>query len=134
MFHISGLGFAGSDPGCGPTRCSSSHTVVASHREELEWPTTRIYNHILGLWGEKKKRNIGNRCELRDNPPHQKAYLKDNNSNYFYHFLNSARMVHFSPCIVMVEPKNTLALCLFHLYLLLSHCLILHIFQIPKMF
>ena len=34
----------------------------ASHIEELEVLTTRIYNYVLGLWGEKKKRKIGNRC------------------------------------------------------------------------
>uniref|UniRef100_A0A9L0I8A5 Zinc finger protein 286A n=1 Tax=Equus asinus TaxID=9793 RepID=A0A9L0I8A5_EQUAS len=35
----------------------SSHAVVAAHIEELEGLTTRIYNHVLGLWGgEKKKR------------------------------------------------------------------------------
>ena len=30
--------------------------MAASHREELEWLTTRIYNDALGLWGEKKRR------------------------------------------------------------------------------
>ena len=34
---------------------SASHTVAASHIEELEGLTTRIYNYELGLWGEKKK-------------------------------------------------------------------------------
>ena len=32
MLLFNGLGFAGSDPGCG----SSSHAMVASHIEELE--------------------------------------------------------------------------------------------------
>ena len=41
------------DPGHGPTCCSSSHAMAASHIEELEGLTTRIYNYILGLWGEK---------------------------------------------------------------------------------
>ena len=48
--------------GLGPTHCSSSHTVVAFHIEEPEWPRIRIYNYTLGHWGEKKKkRKIGNR-------------------------------------------------------------------------
>ena len=41
---------------------SSSRAVAASHMEELEWPTSRIYNYVLRLWGEKKKEKIGNRC------------------------------------------------------------------------
>ena len=47
--------FTGSDPGHGPTHCSSSHAVVASYIEKLEGPTTRIYNYVLGLWGGKKE-------------------------------------------------------------------------------
>ena len=35
----------------------SSHTEAASHRAQLEGPTTRIYNHVLGGFGEKKKGN-----------------------------------------------------------------------------
>ena len=31
MLHFGGLGFVGSDPGCGPTYRSSSHAVAASH-------------------------------------------------------------------------------------------------------
>lgn len=30
---FSGLGFTGSDPGCGPMHCLSSHAVAASHIE-----------------------------------------------------------------------------------------------------
>ena len=55
-------GFASSDPRHGPTYRSLGHAVVASHIEELERLTTRIYNYVLGLWGRKKKRKIGNRC------------------------------------------------------------------------
>ena len=54
--HGQVVGFTGLDPGRGPTHSSSSHALVTSHIEELEWPTTRIYNCILGLWGEKKKK------------------------------------------------------------------------------
>ena len=53
MLCFGGLGFADSDSGCGPTHHSSNHAVVAFHIEELEWPTTRIYNYVQGLWGEK---------------------------------------------------------------------------------
>ena len=53
------LGFTGSDPGCRLTHCLSSHAVVASHIEELEWPTIRIYNYVLELReGEKKRRLV----------------------------------------------------------------------------
>ena len=55
---------AGSDPGCGPTHCSSSHAVVVSHTEELEWPTTRIYNYVPGLWGEKKKKTQNKMADI----------------------------------------------------------------------
>ena len=34
----------------------SCHAVTVAHIEELEGLTTRIYNHALGLWGEKKKK------------------------------------------------------------------------------
>ena len=36
MLPVSSPMFASSDPGRGPTHCSSSHAVVASHRKELE--------------------------------------------------------------------------------------------------
>ena len=58
-FHalLGGPGFAGLDTGCGRTHRSSGHAVAASYIEELEWPTTRIYNYLLGLWwGKNKKR------------------------------------------------------------------------------
>ena len=35
---------------------SSSHAEAASHIAELEEPTTRIYNYVLGDFGEKKKK------------------------------------------------------------------------------
>ena len=52
--HFSSRGFMSSDPRRRPTHSSSSHAAVASHTE-LEWPTTRIHNYALGLWGEKKE-------------------------------------------------------------------------------
>ena len=33
----------------------SRHAVAEAHREELERLTTRIYNHVLGLQGSKKR-------------------------------------------------------------------------------
>ena len=44
--------------------CSSGHVEVASHMPQLEGPTTRIYNYVLGEFREKKqkKKKIGNRC------------------------------------------------------------------------
>ena len=32
---------------------------------QLEGPTTRIYNYVPGGFGEKKKKKISNRCQLR---------------------------------------------------------------------
>ena len=56
------FGGPGSFPGCRTTHPSDScHAVVVVHIEEPEGPTTRIYNHVLGLQGGKKKRKIGNR-------------------------------------------------------------------------
>ena len=74
MLCFGGPGFAGLDPGHGPTHHSSSHAVVASYKEELEGLTTRIYNYILELWGGKKKEET----DVSSGPisPHQKAYLK----------------------------------------------------------
>ena len=46
--------------------CTAHQAMVsqAFHVEELEEPTTGIYNYALGLWGEKKKKKEedGNRC------------------------------------------------------------------------
>ena len=53
--YFSSLVFTSLDPGHRPTCRSSSHAVVASHIEELEGLTTRIYNYVSGFWGEKKK-------------------------------------------------------------------------------
>ena len=48
-------GFAGSDPG----HRSSGHAEVASHIAQPEALTTRIYNHVLGGFGEQKKGGVG---------------------------------------------------------------------------
>ena len=55
MLCFDRVGFAGLDPERRPMHCLSSHAEAASHIEELEGSTTRIYSYVLGLWGEKKK-------------------------------------------------------------------------------
>ena len=44
----------------------SGHAEAASHMPQLEGPIARIYNYVLGGFGEKmkkkKKKKIGNRC------------------------------------------------------------------------
>ena len=44
--------------------CSSGHTEAASHIAQPKGPATRIYNYVLGGFGEKKKKKkkkkIGN--------------------------------------------------------------------------
>ena len=45
--------------------CSSGHAEVASHMAQPEALTTRIYNCVVGGFGEKekeKKKKIGNSC------------------------------------------------------------------------
>ena len=49
-------GFTGSDPGLQTWHRSSSHAEAVSHIAELEVPTPRIYNYVLGGFGEKKKK------------------------------------------------------------------------------
>ena len=53
---LAAQGFAGSDSGHRPTHHSSGHAEAASHIAEPEGPTTRIYNYVLGGFGEKKKK------------------------------------------------------------------------------
>ena len=40
---------------------SSSHAVAASHIAQPEGPTNRIYNYVLGDFGEKKKKKVKKR-------------------------------------------------------------------------
>ena len=56
-FH--GLRFMGLDPGCGPTYCSSSHSVVVSHIEN-RGRLAQMLAH--GQSSSSKKGKIGNRC------------------------------------------------------------------------
>ena len=52
MLCFGGLAFASLDP---KHRPSTPHAEAASYTEELEEPTTRIYNYVLGSFEEKKK-------------------------------------------------------------------------------
>ena len=53
MPHFTRPGFTSPDPGHRLMHRLSSHDVAASHIEELEGLTTRIYNYVLGLWEGK---------------------------------------------------------------------------------
>ena len=50
-----GLGFLQFSSWVWTWHCSSSHTEMASHIAQPGEPTTRIYNYVLGSFGEKKK-------------------------------------------------------------------------------
>ena len=47
-------GFAGSDPGRG--RGTTRQAEAVSHMPQLEGPTTKIYNYVLGVWGRKSRK------------------------------------------------------------------------------
>ena len=49
-------GFSGSDPGGARSTAQSGRVEVMSHITQPEGPTTRIYNYVLGDFGEKKKK------------------------------------------------------------------------------
>ena len=49
-------GFACLDPGRGHGTAGQAMLRAASHMPQLEGPTTRIYNCVLGSFGEKKKK------------------------------------------------------------------------------
>ena len=53
---ISGPGFCGFGSWAQTWHCSSGHTEVASHTPQLEGPTTRMHNYVVGGFGEKKKK------------------------------------------------------------------------------
>ena len=44
----------GSDPWRGHGHLSLGHVVVMSSMPQIEGPTTKIYNYVLGGFGEKK--------------------------------------------------------------------------------
>ena len=41
---------------------SSSHAEATSHMPQLEGPTTRIHNYVLGDFGEKKEKEKKKKC------------------------------------------------------------------------
>ena len=49
-------GFTGSDPGRGHGTAHQAMLEVASHIAQPEGPTSRIYNYVLGGFGDKKKK------------------------------------------------------------------------------
>ena len=49
-------GFAGSDPWARTWHRSSGHGEAASHMPQLEGPATKIYNCVLGGYGEVKQK------------------------------------------------------------------------------
>ena len=49
---LAAQGFTGSDHG----HHSSGHAEEVSHMPHLEGPTTKIYIHVLGGFGEKKEK------------------------------------------------------------------------------
>ena len=53
--HFGGPGFLGFGSWVQTWHRSSSHAEVASHIVQPEGPTTRIYNYVLGGFGEKQK-------------------------------------------------------------------------------
>ena len=52
-------GFMGLDPGCIPSTTHQTMLRQASHMPQTEGPTTRIYNYVLGGFGEKERRRKG---------------------------------------------------------------------------
>ena len=53
---LAAQGFAGLDSRHGHGTAHQAHAEMASHIAESEGPTTRIYNYVLGGFGEKKKK------------------------------------------------------------------------------
>ena len=66
VFHCGGSGFRWLGSWARTWHSSSGHTEAASHVPQLEGPTTKIYNSVLGGLGEEKqgggKKKIGNSC------------------------------------------------------------------------
>ena len=67
MLRFSGLGFHWFGSWAQTWHRSSGHGEVASHIAQPEALTTRMYNHVLGGFGEKKekKKQVCNRYELK---------------------------------------------------------------------
>ena len=58
---------------------SSSHAEAASHRAQTEGPTARIYNYVLGGFGEKKKKK---KKRTGENAPCILAFVGDKSTMF----------------------------------------------------
>ena len=77
---------------------SSSHAEVVSHIAELEGPTTKIYNYVLGRFGEKKKEKKRLVTDISSGPIfRKKEKLEDQRKHDF--ILNIT-------CIVMIRKSQ----------------------------
>ena len=56
VLHFGGLGFHWFRSQALTRHCSSGHAEVVSHIAQPEALTTRIYNYVLGSFGEKKEK------------------------------------------------------------------------------
>ena len=56
----------------------SCHAVVAAHIKELELHPTKIYNHVLGLWGGKKKEENWKQMLAQDESSSAKKKVQSN--------------------------------------------------------
>ena len=62
---LAAQGFASLDPGHGHGTAHQAMLRLHPHIAQPEGPTTRIYNYVLGGFGNKKKeknKKIGHRC------------------------------------------------------------------------
>src|SRR3712207_6271109 len=57
MLHLGGPGFHRFRSWAQTWHCSSGHAEAASHMPQPEALTSRIYNYVLGGFGEKKNNN-----------------------------------------------------------------------------
>ena len=55
VLHFGGTGFRWFGSWVWTWHCSLGHGEAVSHMQQLEGPTTKIYNYVLGGFGEKKQ-------------------------------------------------------------------------------
>ena len=102
-------GFRASDPGNGPTYCSSSHAEAASHIAQPEGPTTRIYNHVLGGFGEKKKKKKDWQEMLAQGPIFKKKERVVTKVFSFYNLMrNLCDLTYYSNNDMCVNKEDTI--------------------------
>lgn len=63
--HLGGLGFAGLDPGQGPTHCSSGPAVVVSHIQNEGRLARMLAVSSVTIFHTKKKKKKKNCCQVR---------------------------------------------------------------------